>query len=239
MRRRGLPGKPTRRNKGLGYWTFEPGLLVSYLSQKNGFEATAYIGYDINTRNTETDYLSGQQFHIDVTVGAASAARQRPDRDRREWILREADYRRQRLWRAARQLRGNEHGRRTGSLYAAQFGQGGFCRGSEVAAADRHSIHEAMTSGLRSAHNFDKPIKKTIQSGRTYRASSRAASAALIGGLSRLRYNYWQKSNSTVPTKALKIHLLKPAVLILTATNCQPVIRMMRMRSNGNHSEYE
>ena len=55
-------------NQGLGYWTFEPGLLVSYLGQKNGFEATTYIGYDINTRNTETDYQSGQQFHIDVTV---------------------------------------------------------------------------------------------------------------------------------------------------------------------------
>ena len=54
--------------QGLGYWTFEPGLLVSYLSQKNGFEATTYIGYDFNTRNTKTDYQSGQQFHIDVTV---------------------------------------------------------------------------------------------------------------------------------------------------------------------------
>jgi len=55
-------------NQGLGYWTFEPGLLVSYLGEKNGFEATVYIGYDINTKNPETDYLSGQQFHIDVTV---------------------------------------------------------------------------------------------------------------------------------------------------------------------------
>jgi len=25
-------------NQGLGYWTFEPGLLVSYLGQKSGFE---------------------------------------------------------------------------------------------------------------------------------------------------------------------------------------------------------
>ena len=55
-------------NEGLGYWTFEPGLLVSYLGTKNGFEASTYIGYDINTKNTDTDYLSGQQFHIDVTV---------------------------------------------------------------------------------------------------------------------------------------------------------------------------
>ena len=55
-------------NQGLGYWTFEPGLLVSYLGQKNGFEATTYIGYDFNTKNTTTDYQSGQEFHIDVTV---------------------------------------------------------------------------------------------------------------------------------------------------------------------------
>jgi hypothetical protein len=55
-------------NQGLGYWTFEPGVLISYLGQKNGFEATTYIGYDINTNNTTTDYQSGQVFHIDATV---------------------------------------------------------------------------------------------------------------------------------------------------------------------------
>jgi hypothetical protein len=55
-------------NQGLGYWTFEPGVTLSYLGQKNGFEFTTYIGYDINTENTATDYHSGQQFHIDVTV---------------------------------------------------------------------------------------------------------------------------------------------------------------------------
>lgn len=55
-------------NQGLGYWTFEPGVLVSYLGQKNGFEFTTYLGYDINTENTVTNYLSGQVFHIDATV---------------------------------------------------------------------------------------------------------------------------------------------------------------------------
>ena len=55
-------------NQGLGYWTFEPGVLISYLGQKNGIEFSTYIGYDINTRNTTTDYQSGQQFHIDVTL---------------------------------------------------------------------------------------------------------------------------------------------------------------------------
>jgi hypothetical protein len=55
-------------NQGLGYWTFEPGILISYLGQKNGIEVSTYIGYDINTKNTVTDYQSGQQFHIDVTL---------------------------------------------------------------------------------------------------------------------------------------------------------------------------
>ena len=47
-------------NQGLGYWTFEPGVLVSYLGTKNGFEASTYIGYDFNTKNTTADYQSGQ-----------------------------------------------------------------------------------------------------------------------------------------------------------------------------------
>jgi hypothetical protein len=55
-------------NQGLGYWTFEPGVLVSYLGQNNGFEATTYIGYDINTKNNTTEYQSGEEFHIDATV---------------------------------------------------------------------------------------------------------------------------------------------------------------------------
>jgi hypothetical protein len=55
-------------NQGLNYWTFEPGVMVGYLGQKNGIEFSTYIGYDINTKNTATDYQSGQQFHIDVTL---------------------------------------------------------------------------------------------------------------------------------------------------------------------------
>jgi hypothetical protein len=55
-------------NQGLGYWTFEPGVLISYLGQKNGFEFSTYLGYDINTEKTTTDYHSGQMFHIDASV---------------------------------------------------------------------------------------------------------------------------------------------------------------------------
>jgi hypothetical protein len=55
-------------NQGLGYWTFEPGVMISYLGQKNGIEFSTYIGYDINTEHALTDYQSGQQFHVDVTL---------------------------------------------------------------------------------------------------------------------------------------------------------------------------
>jgi len=55
-------------NQGLGYWTFEPGLMVSYLGQKNGIEFSTYIGYDFNTENNTTDYQSGELFHIDATL---------------------------------------------------------------------------------------------------------------------------------------------------------------------------
>jgi len=55
-------------NQGLGYWTFDPGVLVSYLGQKNGFEFTTYIGTSFNVENPTTDYTSGDVFHIDATV---------------------------------------------------------------------------------------------------------------------------------------------------------------------------
>ena len=55
-------------NQGLNFWTFEPGLLVSYLGNKNGIEASTYIAYDVNTKNDATGYQSGDVFHIDGTL---------------------------------------------------------------------------------------------------------------------------------------------------------------------------
>jgi hypothetical protein len=55
-------------NEGLNYWTFEPGVIASYLNQKNGLELTSYLAYDFNTNNSTTDYHSGQVFHIDATA---------------------------------------------------------------------------------------------------------------------------------------------------------------------------
>ena len=55
-------------NVGKNYWTFEPAVLVSYMSSKIGLELSAFTGMDFNTENDKTDYQTGTQFHLDVTV---------------------------------------------------------------------------------------------------------------------------------------------------------------------------
>ena len=55
-------------NVGKNYWTFEPLVSFSYMSSKIGLEISAYAGMDFNTKNTETEYRSGTQFHLDLTV---------------------------------------------------------------------------------------------------------------------------------------------------------------------------
>jgi hypothetical protein len=55
-------------NIGRNYWTFEPVLGVTYLSD-SGFELSAKFMYDINTENNDSKYKSGQEFHVDYTIG--------------------------------------------------------------------------------------------------------------------------------------------------------------------------
>ncbi|MFL5437683.1 MAG: transporter [Myxococcales bacterium] len=55
-------------NLGKNYWTFEPGLAVSWLSAKTGLEASGFVAVDFNTKNDATDYQSGSQFHLDATL---------------------------------------------------------------------------------------------------------------------------------------------------------------------------
>ncbi len=55
-------------NVGKNYWTFEPMASLSYISSKIGLELSAYAGVDFNTKNNETEYQSGNQFHLDFTV---------------------------------------------------------------------------------------------------------------------------------------------------------------------------
>jgi hypothetical protein len=55
-------------NVGKNYWTFEPGLMVSWLSSKIGTEVSLYTGVDFNTENQDMDYTSGTSLHLDLTV---------------------------------------------------------------------------------------------------------------------------------------------------------------------------
>jgi hypothetical protein len=55
-------------NTGNPYWTFTPMFITTYVTD-SGFEVGAKLMYDINTRNKETGYLSGQEFHADYIIG--------------------------------------------------------------------------------------------------------------------------------------------------------------------------
>ncbi len=55
-------------NVGKNYWTFEPGIMASWLSSKIGTEVSLYTGVDFNTENTAANYTSGTSLHLDMTV---------------------------------------------------------------------------------------------------------------------------------------------------------------------------
>jgi hypothetical protein len=55
-------------NTSRNYWTFEPVVALTYLAD-NGIEVTSKFIYDINLKNTDTEYKSGQEFHCDYTLG--------------------------------------------------------------------------------------------------------------------------------------------------------------------------
>ena len=55
-------------NVGKNYWTFEPGVNLSWLSSKIGTEVSLFTGFDCNTKDDLTDYQSGSVFHLDTTV---------------------------------------------------------------------------------------------------------------------------------------------------------------------------
>lgn len=55
-------------NVGKNYWTFEPGVMASWISSKFGTEVSLYTGVDFNTENGDTDYQSGTSLHLDGTL---------------------------------------------------------------------------------------------------------------------------------------------------------------------------
>lgn len=61
----------TRRlgnNLGANYWSFEPLAAVTWLPGA-GWEVNAKLMYNLKTRNTATDYRSGDELHSDFAVG--------------------------------------------------------------------------------------------------------------------------------------------------------------------------
>lgn len=69
----GAHDKNDMANIGRNYWTFEPILAATYTADC-GFDASVKLMYDFNTKNTATDYLSGQEFHLDYTLGYKTGA---------------------------------------------------------------------------------------------------------------------------------------------------------------------
>ncbi|EXF92709.1 signal peptide protein [Pseudomonas fluorescens HK44] len=53
---------------GRNYWVVRPVLALSYIDPV-GLNADAKIMYDFNTKNKATDYTSGQEFHVDYSMG--------------------------------------------------------------------------------------------------------------------------------------------------------------------------
>lgn len=54
-------------NAGKNFWTVEPTVGFMYFGQKNGREASVFVGADFNQENPDTDYKSGTALHVDST----------------------------------------------------------------------------------------------------------------------------------------------------------------------------
>ena len=55
-------------NTGLNRWAFEPDFGFTWLDPDTGREASMFTGYTVNSRNTATDYRSGDEFHTDFVL---------------------------------------------------------------------------------------------------------------------------------------------------------------------------
>lgn len=56
-------------NTSLHRWAVEPNLAVTWLDPKRGHEASLALGYTINFENSATNYLTGNEFHLDFYLG--------------------------------------------------------------------------------------------------------------------------------------------------------------------------
>jgi hypothetical protein len=55
-------------NIGTNRWSVEPDVGLTWMGEETGRQASAFVGYTINTENTETHYRSGDEFHADFAI---------------------------------------------------------------------------------------------------------------------------------------------------------------------------
>ena len=55
-------------NMGRNHWAVEPMASVTYLNEASGLEISSAAGITFNEKNSDTDYKSGNEFHLDVAV---------------------------------------------------------------------------------------------------------------------------------------------------------------------------
>lgn len=53
-------------NLGRNYWSFDTVFAITYLNMENGREFSLVPGFVINTKNEDTDYRTGSEFHLDA-----------------------------------------------------------------------------------------------------------------------------------------------------------------------------
>lgn len=55
-------------NTSLNYWSFDSNVAITYLNPDTGWELSANLGYIYNTENSDTDYQTGEEVHVDIAV---------------------------------------------------------------------------------------------------------------------------------------------------------------------------
>lgn len=64
----GLYDKDRQANTGLNYWSFDSNVGVTYLHPEFGTELSFDAGHIYNTKNPDTNYQTGKEFHLDYML---------------------------------------------------------------------------------------------------------------------------------------------------------------------------
>lgn len=55
-------------NPGRNYWSFDPTVYYTWLQPERGHEVTITLGYMMNDENSDTNYTTGDEMHLDWTL---------------------------------------------------------------------------------------------------------------------------------------------------------------------------